>query len=138
MWNGYAGTCATQFDRSPTCLQRGQANSPALVQANRVCLSRSWLPHDLATPLIAVNVPAFRLYGFDEPHVIGLKMNVVIGKAMRSETPAFIGSMTYRVFRPDWGVPPIIVRREILPPLQKDPSYLSKNGYTSSMPAVKS
>jgi L,D-transpeptidase YcbB len=88
-----------------------------------------WLPHELTTPLIAVNVPAFRLYGFDEPHHIGLKMNVVVGKAMRSETPAFIGNMTYLVFRPDWGVPPVIVRKEILPPLQKDPSYLSKNGY---------
>jgi murein L,D-transpeptidase YcbB/YkuD len=88
-----------------------------------------WLPHELATPLIAVNVPAFRLYGFDEPHHIGLKMNVVVGKAMRSETPAFIGNMTYLVFRPDWGVPPTILRREILPPLQKDPAYLSKNGY---------
>ena len=88
-----------------------------------------WLPHELTTPLIAVNVPAFRLYGFDEPHRIGLKMNVVVGKAMRSETPAFIGNMTYLVFRPDWGVPPVIVRKEILPPLQKDPSYLSKNGY---------
>src|SRR5580700_7143421 len=88
-----------------------------------------WLPHELATPLIAVNVPAFRLYGFDEPHHIALKMNVVVGKAMRSETPAFIGNMTYLVFRPDWGVPPVIVRKEILPPLQKDPSYLSKNGY---------
>jgi L,D-transpeptidase YcbB len=88
-----------------------------------------WLPHELATPLIAVNVPAFRLYGFDEPHHIALKMNVVVGKAMRSETPAFIGNMTYLVFRPDWGVPPTIVRNEILPPLQKDPAYLSKNGY---------
>ena len=88
-----------------------------------------WLPHELATPLIAVNVPAFRLYGFDEPHHIGLKMNVVVGKAMRSETPAFIGNMTYLVFRPDWGVPPVIVRKEIVPPLQKDPAYLAKNGY---------
>jgi L,D-transpeptidase YcbB len=88
-----------------------------------------WLPHDVTTPFIAINVPAFRLYGFDEPHHISLKMNVVVGKAMRSETPAFIGNMTYLVFRPDWGVPPVIVRKEILPPLQKDPSYLSKNGY---------
>src|SRR5215469_2130095 len=88
-----------------------------------------WLPHEIATPLIAVNVPAFRLYGFDKPHHIGLEMNVVVGKAMRSETPAFFGSMTYLVFRPDWGVPPVIVRKEIIPPLQKDPSYLSKNGY---------
>jgi murein L,D-transpeptidase YcbB/YkuD len=88
-----------------------------------------WLPHDVATPLIAVNVPAFRLYGFDEPHHISLKMNVVVGKAMRSETPAFIGKMTYLVFRPDWGVPPTILRREILPPLQKDSAYLAQNGY---------
>lgn len=88
-----------------------------------------WLPHEIAAPLIAVNVPAFRLYGFDEPHHIALKMDVIVGKAMRSETPAFIGSMTYLVFRPDWGVPSTIMRKEILPPLQKDPAYLSKNGY---------
>ncbi|HET6180258.1 MAG TPA: L,D-transpeptidase family protein [Candidatus Sulfotelmatobacter sp.] len=88
-----------------------------------------WLPHEIATPLIAVNVPAFRLYGFDEPHHIALKMDVIVGKAMRSETPAFIGNMTYLVFRPDWGVPSTIMRKEILPPLQKDPAYLSKNGY---------
>jgi murein L,D-transpeptidase YcbB/YkuD len=88
-----------------------------------------WLPHDVATPFIAVNVPAFRLYGFDEPHHISLKMNVVVGKAMRSETPAFIGKMTYLVFRPDWGVPPTILRKEILPPLQKDSAYLAQNGY---------
>jgi murein L,D-transpeptidase YcbB/YkuD len=88
-----------------------------------------WLPHNLTTPLIAVNVPAFRLYGFDKPHHIGLKMNVVVGKALRSETPAFIGRMTYLVFRPDWGVPPTILRKEILPPLQKDSAYLSQNGY---------
>jgi murein L,D-transpeptidase YcbB/YkuD len=88
-----------------------------------------WLPHEITTPLIAVNVPAFRLYGFDEPHHIALKMDVIVGKAMRSETPAFIGNMTYLVFRPDWGVPSTIMRKEILPPLQKDPAYLSKNGY---------
>jgi murein L,D-transpeptidase YcbB/YkuD len=96
-----------------------------------------WLPHELATPLIAVNVPAFRLYGFDAPHHISLKMNVVVGKAMRSETPVFIGNMTYLVFRPDWGVPPSIARREIVPPLEKDPAYLSKNGYDLFDPSGK-
>ena len=109
-----------------------QLNVPIADRVRQLQLSLErwrWLPHDVATPLIAVNVPAFRLYGFDAPHHISLKMNVVVGKAMRSETPAFIGSMTYLVFRPDWGVPPVIVRKEILPPLQKDPAYLSKNGY---------
>jgi murein L,D-transpeptidase YcbB/YkuD len=96
-----------------------------------------WLPHEIATPLIAINVPAFRLYGFDEPHHIALKMDVIVGKAMRSETPAFIGNMTYLVFRPDWGVPSTIMRKEILPPLQKDPAYLSKNGYDLLDPSGK-
>ena len=96
-----------------------------------------WFPHEIATPLIVVNVPAFRLYGLDEPHHIALKMNVVVGKAMRSETPVFIGNMTYVVFRPDWGVPPSIVRSEIVPPLEKDPAYLSKNGYDLFDPSGK-
>ena len=109
-----------------------QLNVPIADRIRQLQLSLErwrWLPHEIATPLIAVNVPAFRLYGFDEPHHIALKMNVVVGKAVRSETPAFIGNMTYLVFRPDWTVPAVILRREILPPLQKDSAYLSENGY---------
>jgi len=45
--------------------------------------------------------------------------------------------MTYLVFRPDWGVPPSIARREIVPPLEKDPAYLFKNGYDLLDPGGK-
>src|ERR1700693_440973 len=55
-----------------------QLNVPIADRVRQLQLSLErwrWLPHQVATPLIAVNVPAFRLYGFDEPHHIGLKMN---------------------------------------------------------------
>jgi murein L,D-transpeptidase YcbB/YkuD len=37
--------------------------------------------------------------------------------------------MKYVIFRPYWNVPPSIQRKELVPGIEKDPSYLAKNGY---------
>jgi L,D-transpeptidase YcbB len=49
---------------------------------------------------------------------------VIVGRAMRSETPVFIGEMRHVEFSPYWNVPPGILRNELLPRLAGDPSYL--------------
>ena len=51
-------------------------------------------------------------------------MPVIVGRAMRTETPVFIGEMRYVEFSPYWNVPPSILRKEILPALRRDPAYL--------------
>jgi murein L,D-transpeptidase YcbB/YkuD len=53
-------------------------------------------------------------------------MRVIVGRAMRTQTPLLLKQMTQVVFNPYWTVPASIVRSEILPRLQRDPSYLRK------------
>jgi murein L,D-transpeptidase YcbB/YkuD len=89
-----------------------------------------WLPDFAPGPVIAVNLPAFRLWAFDtssskaEPP---LEMKVIVGTAVRTETPLFIGSMRYLEFNPYWNVPRSIEKAEMIPKLQKNPSYLVDN-----------
>jgi murein L,D-transpeptidase YcbB/YkuD len=56
-------------------------------------------------------------------------MNVVVGKAVRNETPVFARDMKYIVFRPYWNVPYSITRGEIIPAIQKDNNYLARKNF---------
>jgi murein L,D-transpeptidase YcbB/YkuD len=58
-----------------------------------------------------------------------MSTNVVVGKAYRHETPVFEDEMQYVVFRPYWNVPPGIQRSEIVPAIQRDRDYVSRNNY---------
>ena len=96
----------------------------------RLALERwRWLPEEFASPPIIVNIPDFRLRALKPDNSLDLQMRVVVGKAMRTETPVFTRDMTYVVFRPYWGVPPGIMRRQILPALKRDRDYLARNRY---------
>ena len=53
-------------------------------------------------------------------------MNVVVGKEGHN-TMMFTGDLNQVVFSPYWNVPPSIVRKEILPALEKNPDYLIRN-----------
>jgi murein L,D-transpeptidase YcbB/YkuD len=88
-----------------------------------------WLPPRFSAPPIVVNIPDFRLRALDADNHIALEMRVVVGKAMRTETPVFSRDMTYVVFRPYWVVPPGIMKRTIIPALARDPDYVAKNSY---------
>lgn len=88
-----------------------------------------WLP-PLSGRTIAVNVPAYRLWAFDlgnraAPQV--LDMRVIVGKAARTQTPLFIGTMRHLEFNPYWNVPRSIEVGEILPKLLGNPGYLRQN-----------
>ncbi len=86
-----------------------------------------WVPEEFAAPPIVVNIPDFRLRAFEANDKVALSMRVVVGKAMVTQSPVFTRDMTYVVFRPYWVVPPGIMRRSILPAIQKDRDYLAKN-----------
>ena len=89
-----------------------------------------WLPDFTPGPVIAVNLPAFRLWAFDtsaakdEPP---LEMKVIVGTAVKTETPLFIGTMRYLEFNPYWNVPRSIERAEMIPKMQKNAGYLVEN-----------
>jgi len=88
-----------------------------------------WLPDTFTAPPIIVNIPDFRLRALDENMKVALEMRVVVGKAMRHETPVFSRDMTYVVLRPYWNVPPSIRRGEIVPAIQRDRDYVAKKRY---------
>jgi L,D-transpeptidase YcbB len=88
-----------------------------------------WLPAEFSAPPIVVNIPDFRLRAVDKDGQVVLNMRVVVGKAMRTETPVFSDTMTYVVLRPYWNVPPSIRRGEIVPAIQRDRSYVAKKGF---------
>jgi murein L,D-transpeptidase YcbB/YkuD len=89
-----------------------------------------WLPPLPAGRFVAVNLPTYRLWGFEthdktpEPLV---EMRVIVGTAARTPTPLFIGQMRYLEFNPYWNVPRSIEAGEILPKLVRNPGYLRQN-----------
>jgi L,D-transpeptidase YcbB len=100
------------------------------VEQLRLALERwRWAPHVFSQPPVIVNIPEFVLRAYDGPGKIGLTMQVVVGRAMRTQTPVMEEDMKYVVFWPYWNVPPSILRGEIIPKIVKDPAYLQKNGY---------
>lgn len=89
-----------------------------------------WLPRRFESPPIVVNIPAYRLVAFrgaSEREDSLLRMNVVVGRAYKTETPVFSAWMTYVVFSPYWEVPKSIERQEIRPAAQRNPGYLARN-----------
>lgn len=100
------------------------------VEQLRLTLERwRWLPHTFAQPPIVVNIPEFLLRAYDEQAKPQVVMPVVVGRAMRTQTPVLYEEMKYVVFWPYWNVPPSILRGEIVPKITKDPAYLQKNNY---------
>ncbi|HQR10744.1 MAG TPA: L,D-transpeptidase family protein [Casimicrobiaceae bacterium] len=107
-------------------------NVPLATRLTQIRLSLErlrWLPELPPGPLIAINIPSFQLWAFeaasDSQHA-KFSMPVVVGKAMRNETPVFIGEMRFVEFSPYWNVPPSILRKELLPRLASDPAYLER------------
>ncbi|HTT17413.1 MAG TPA: L,D-transpeptidase family protein [Candidatus Sulfotelmatobacter sp.] len=88
-----------------------------------------WAPSEFSAPPIIVNIPDFRLRALDETNNVTLNMRVVVGKAMRTQTPVFSRDMTYVVLRPYWNVPPSILRGEIVPAIQRNRDYIANKRY---------
>ncbi|WP_426176647.1 L,D-transpeptidase family protein [Massilia sp. TWR1-2-2] len=106
-------------------------NVPLSARVRQIELSMErlrWLPDLSGGPFIAVNLPSFRLWAFKAAGAAPvLATRVIVGKAVRTQTPLFIGTLRYIEFNPYWNVPPSILRDEILPAVLKDPGYLVKN-----------
>jgi murein L,D-transpeptidase YcbB/YkuD len=73
-----------------------------------------------------VNIAGFQLAVVNEGDTI-IEMPVIVGKNYR-KTPVFSDTITYIEFNPFWNIPPSIARRDILPKLIADPTYLTDMG----------
>jgi L,D-transpeptidase YcbB len=102
----------------------------ARVESLRLTLERwRWIPDNFIQPPILVNIPEFVLRAYDAPGKLTLMMRVVVGRALRTQTPVLEEDMKYLIFWPYWNVPPSILRGEIIPKISKDPAYIQKNSF---------
>ncbi len=100
------------------------------VQQLQLTLERyRWIPPDFPEPPILVNIPEFRLRTMRRQSAPYLTMNVIVGRAMRTQTPVFANQMRYVIFRPYWLVPTSILRHETIPKTRRNPDYLADNGF---------
>jgi murein L,D-transpeptidase YcbB/YkuD len=81
-----------------------------------------WLPHDLGSRHVRVNVPQFDLAVIEDGQEL-LRMRVVVGRHYR-RTPVFSSYLDHLVFNPAWNIPARIAVEDILPKARRDPSYL--------------
>ncbi|HZD31535.1 MAG TPA: L,D-transpeptidase family protein [Candidatus Angelobacter sp.] len=109
-----------------------QLNVPLSARVHQLKLTLErwrWLPTEFAAPPIVVNIPDFRLRALDENNKIALEMRVVVGRAMRGQTPVFSRDMTYVVLRPYWNIPPGILRRDVIPAIKRDRNQVASKNY---------
>lgn len=80
---------------------------------------------------LIANLPCAELYLFDANDFPAKSMRIVHGKASvaSQHTRIFRDRMQEVVFGPYWNVPPSIARKELLPKMQEDWGYLSRNNY---------
>lgn len=91
-----------------------------------------WLPRSFAAPPILVNIPGFRLYALRGPTDAEsemLTMDVVVGNAVKHDTPLLAVDLVAVQFQPPWHVPTSIMRDEIRPKAMADPTFLAKEQY---------
>jgi len=88
-----------------------------------------WLPEFNGGASVIVNIPAFQLWALDaidQPDANIINMKVVVGNALKTQTPVLMAEMHFIDFMPYWNVPYSIIKNEILPKLIQNGNYLDK------------
>ena len=106
-------------------------NVPAEFRVRQIILNMErwrWLPRDLGSGALVVNIAGFSLDVVDRDQV-PLTMKIVVGKPY-TRTPVFHTAVTSIILNPAWNIPFRIATKELLPLIRKNPQYLSKNHIT--------
>ena len=89
---------------------------------------------------IWVNIPAYKMYVFDENKLIET-MKVIVGRKGHN-TPVFYNRVRTIVLNPYWRIPASIIRHEMIPKLKKNSNYTNSKkieihtGYSEHSPKV--
>jgi murein L,D-transpeptidase YcbB/YkuD len=97
--------------------QNRQTSSPARTRQILINMERwRWLPNDLGSFYVTVNIPEFMLRVMEDGQA-GFTTRVVVGKPDK-QTPVFSNEMQTIVFNPYWNVPNSIKTDELLPSIR--------------------
>ncbi|BCJ89825.1 peptidoglycan-binding protein [Terrihabitans soli] len=86
-----------------------------------------WLPRKLGQTHIFVNVPEFMARIVRDGNTVH-ETRVITG-SKQNPSPIFSDEMEHIIVNPAWNVPASIAIKEMLPQLQKDPTYLERQGF---------
>lgn len=90
-----------------------------------------WLPDQYVQPRLLQNLPEFIVRAYDANHSLAFKMKTVNGEVKGDhDTPMFVRTMKYLIFRPYWNLPPSIVKKELMRHVNSGGAgYLERNNY---------
>jgi len=86
-----------------------------------------WMPRDLGSRYLLVNVPAFTVSLVDQGRVIE-RRRVIVGKRS-TPTPQFAAKVSGIIFNPWWDVPDSIVRESVGALLRNHPAQARARGF---------
>ena len=116
----------SQYAGLQAALASERAHPTGRLDQLRMNLERwRWMPHELGSRYVLVNVPAYQMQVVEQERPV-LAMRVIVGKP-ENPTPLFSDEMTHLIFSPVWNVPESIIRKEMVPRLTDDPSYLMRH-----------
>ncbi|KEA64928.1 hypothetical protein ADIMK_0630 [Marinobacterium lacunae] len=96
------------------------------IEQIRVNLERwRWMPRELGERYVLVSIPGFFLELVDSGQPV-LELRTVTGRP-RWPTPSFQTHIRLLTVNPSWIVPRSILRKELLPKIKADPSWLANN-----------
>ncbi len=84
-----------------------------------------WMPQMNDSASIIVNIPEYKMYVYNSGK-LQFDMDVVVGAAATG-TVIFTGNLKYIVFSPYWNIPPSIIKKEILPGIERNKNYLASH-----------
>jgi murein L,D-transpeptidase YcbB/YkuD len=99
-----------------------------------------WMPEEPAGNRIMANIPDFKLHVFEKTKKV-FDMDIVVGTDA-NKTVIFNDILQFIVFSPYWNVPPSIVRKEILPGINRNSNYLAnknmeQTGRENGLPVIR-
>jgi murein L,D-transpeptidase YcbB/YkuD len=86
-----------------------------------------WLPHAMPERRVEVHVPAFHVVLMNGD-TVQQTHRAIVGKTS-TRTASFAASIESVVLNPYWSPPDDIVRRELVPKLQNDPDYATREAF---------
>jgi murein L,D-transpeptidase YcbB/YkuD len=119
-------------------LNRDPAELAAQIEVN---MERwRWLPDDLGSRHLLVNIAGFDLRAMEEGKT-ALAMRVVVGQPYR-RTPVLSTRVTHIAVNPSWTVPETIAKEDVIPAVRKDVAFLERmhlrvfDGWSESAPEL--
>jgi murein L,D-transpeptidase YcbB/YkuD len=120
-----------------------EMNVPAQARIRQLLMNMErmrWAPQEPEGRLIIINIPEFVLHVWEGKNKV-FDMPVVVGREGQ-HTTMFSGELNQVVFNPYWHVPRSIVRKDILPKLEKDENFLEENdmevtGERNGLPVIR-